>query len=145
MNKLLYIIPFVIIGCTEQITPTANQVDPQIQAIVVSMADVSKEDAEKLYMVFGGLGLYIQQTEKVDTTLKVVSLVKSLEADFKYIASHKEYTDAVEKFLTDKNYKKVKKIVSVVNDDTKEFSRTQVVADVIVIAQAAKIVKDRVK
>lgn len=113
------------------------------QTIVDSMKSVSKDDAGKIYTIFSGLSLYIEQTKKIDSTLKMFQLVSEMELDFNYQKGvYKDFTDAVEKFLVDKNYKKAKNIVDIVNDNTKEITRSDVVNDLRTIANAAKVVRD---
>jgi hypothetical protein len=115
-------------------------VDSSVQTIVDSMKDVSKEDAETCYKVFSGLALYLEQTKKVQTTLEAFTLVQTLQTDFGYTREkYKPYTDAVEKFLIDKGYKKVKKITDASASET-EVVRSTIVADIRVIAEAAKVV-----
>lgn len=154
MNKSLII--FLLIGAgiftfsdikcnTEQplAIKAVTAVDPNIQLIVDSMTDVSKEDADKLYKIFSGIHLYVGQTEKIDSTLKCFTIINAMENDFQYKKeTYKAYTDAVEKFLTDKGYKKAKKIVETVSDDTKEIARSVVISDLNIISEAARIKRD---
>lgn len=147
MKKFLCFTALFIAGCSPVVVPVSSVVvDPAVAVISASMDSVEKQDADKLYTIFSGLSLYVSQTEKVDTTLKVVQLCGLVETDFNYSkGKYTVFTDAVEKFLSDKGYKKVKKIVAIVTDDTKEMARSSIVSDLNVIAQAAKSIRDRVE
>lgn len=142
MKKYLIALIFLM-GCNQvQTTTTVENVDPQVTVIVASMKEVSHDDADKMYKVFGGLALYVEQTTKIDTTFKVTKLVLEMEKDFHYDKGiYKDFSIAVEKFLRENEGAKVKKIVDTVTDAEKERSRADVVKDLKVIAQAAYISK----
>jgi hypothetical protein len=142
MKKYLIALIFLI-GCNQvQTTTTIENVDPQVTVIVASMKEVSHDDADKIYKVFGGLALYVEQTTKIDTTFKVNKLVSEMQKDFNYDkGTYKDFSVAVEKFLRENEGSKVKKIVDTVTDFEKERSRADVVKSLKVISQAAYISK----
>lgn len=146
MKKIFYLVPFILIfGCGQvSVSTTVENVDPQVTVIATSMKDVSVADADKIYKIFSGLALYIEQTQKIDTTTKVNRLVLEMEKDFGYDkGTYKDFSDAVKKFLTDNEgaTNNVKKLVDTVIDGTKERSRSEVVKELRVIAQSAFIAK----
>ncbi len=154
MKKVL-LVPFLLVGltgCGLKYVGPANTVDKPVQTtsnvIVDSMSSVSKADADVLYKVFSGMALYVEQTKKVDNTLRMFTLVDAVEKDFGYkkgTPEYVKYTDAVEKMLTDKGYKKAKKIVDNVTDELKEVTRVDVVNDLKYLAEAARIVRESKK
>jgi len=144
-NNVNYIAKHPVMGKLEVVTAVA--VDPAVQTLVDSMKDVPKEEAAKLYTAYSGLALYIEQTEKVTTTLRVEQLITETIKDFGFEkGSQPAYSTARKAFLDSRGWKKARKIVKVLSSDAKEaetqVTRDSVVADIRVISEAARMVRD---
>jgi len=145
-NSVSYTASSPVMGKLE--VTVVKAADPAVQTLVDSMKDVPKEEAEKLYTVFSGLALYVEQTEKVTTTLRVEQLISEIEKDFGYDkGKYSDFSTAVKKFLTDKGWKSAKTIVKEVSTNAdeaaKQVTRDSVVADIRVISEAAKTIRDK--
>lgn len=119
--------------------------DPDVQVIVDSMHDMSKADCEVMRKLFVGLEQYLPNGKRLDTTPKVFKLIQDVQDDYgygkgKYVA----YTDAVEKYLKGKGYDMPHKIVDGTPAEN-EITRAQLVSDIKVLADAAKIKMNEVK
>ena len=145
MRPHKYLFLLLLCGCsfpTIDITPSPQTKvvvdDSAVKLIADSMKDVSKEDAIVMRKLFVGIEQYLPVGKKLDTTLKVFTLIKTVQEDYGYSkGKYVVYTDAVEKYLKDKGYAKPKKIV---DGDPKEneVARSVVVADLKVLADAAR-------
>ncbi len=144
-NNVNYTANHPVIGKLEVMT--ATPVDPAVQTLVDSMKDVPKEEAAKLYTVFSGLALYVEQTEKIKTNLRVEQLVGEVNDDFGYSkGKYADFSKTQKAFLVARGWQDTKNIVNEISTDT-EIAKTQVlrssvVADIRVIADAAKVVRD---
>ena len=144
LHKTL-LFPLLFCGCalpTIEIGPTQVKnvvvVDANVKVIADSMKDVSKEDAIVMRKLFVGIEQYLPVGKKLDTTLKVFTLIKTVQEDYGYSkGKYVVYTDAVEKYLKDKGYAKPKKIVEG-SPQENEIARETVVDDLKVLADAAR-------
>lgn len=131
-----------VMGGSEVVAVSAA--DPSTQIIVDSMKDVPKDEAGKLYTVFSGLALYVEQTEKVTTTLRVEQLIGETEKDFGYDkGKYTDFSAAVKKFVEDKGWKTAKVIVKDVDDAAKQVTRASVVSDLRIISDAVRVIRDK--
>lgn len=95
---------------------------------------VSKQDAEIMYKNYVGLVRYLPHSKKIDSTPKLAQIVKDFQVEYGYErGNYKNFTQAVDKHLTDSGYKKPKKIVQTATTDT-EVEISKVVADMKVIS-----------
>jgi hypothetical protein len=144
-NNVNYTASHPVMGKLEVMT--ASAVDPAVQALVDSMKDVPKEDAAKLYTIYSGLALYIEQTEKVNKTMRVEQLIFEVNNDFGYTTGRfPAFSTAQKSFFTNKGWEDAKNIVSVISNDAeiakKQTLRSAVVSEIKVLADAAKVVRD---
>lgn len=136
------------IGCipTNNNLPSA-ELSTQAKVVSESMSDVSKDDCEIMFKQFTGLAEYLTHSGKnITTTPQVFELIKKFQTDYGWSREkYTKYTDAVEKYLTDKNYKLPKKLVDSVSDDKVEILRSQVILDIKELGTAAKLALEKSK
>ena len=158
---ILFSLPLVLLFCTvgcDRIVvnaPRGNTEVVKVESVANStiydamVADkVSKEDAEVIYKNFVGLVNYMPHSKKLDNTVKVFQLMKEFQTEYGHERGvYKSFTDAVEKYLIDAGYKQPKRIVDKLSEvtlpnlsdiQTKEVSRSQVIADMKVIADSVE-------
>lgn len=143
MRKILLLLTIsLFIGCNlNSSQPSKVEVDTNVASIAQSMKDVKKEDCLIMYKQFSGLSEYLKNAGKnVDSTPKVWALISGFQSQYNWKReTYKEYTDSVEKFLLDKEYKKPKKLVSLVSDKNTEIEKSQVIKDMQILADAARL------
>lgn len=121
---------------------SAPAVDRDVQAIADSMSEVTKKDAELMYIQFSGLVAYLGRTEKITTMKQFNGLFERFQTDYGYTREkYPEYSDAVEKFLIKRGYEKYQTITEGRTKGT-ALSRQQLIADMQVLADAAKMTLD---
>jgi hypothetical protein len=149
-QKFLYntIICLVVLssGCIKiKSTPVpvvAVQGTSEAQTIANAMKDVSQEDCILMYKQFSGLVAYLENTQKIDNTIKMERVLDTFKTDYSYTKKkYADYDAAVKAFLEPRGYKQAKKIVDTVEDgqESKQISRSTVINDIKVLAEAAKI------
>lgn len=139
LKKLGSLVIIFIIGCGPiQINETKTSAKSvEVSFIYDSMKsdNVSKEDAETLYKNFVGLVMYLPHSSKLDTTNKVLQIVKDFQTEYGYErGKYKSFTDSVEKHLTNCGYKKPMKITKELDNDDKTVDLSKVVEDFRVIS-----------
>jgi len=151
MRKLLLTCPIIIVllmGCNVKpsehnnkqpaVVKAVKKVDKDVQSIVDAMNDVSKSDTELMYMQFGGLALYLQNTDKITTVKELNQIFARFQTDYGYKREkYKDYSDAVQGFFEGRGYKKFETITSGKTRGS-AISRDQVISDLQVLADAAK-------
>lgn len=152
LNKLylIFFLPALFVGCDvlkvkneDVLVAKSVAVSSDVQVITDSMKSVSKDDAKLMYMQFGGLVEYMTHTKNVTTTKELVQLIAEFQTDYGYTREkYTEYTDAVEAFLMKQGYKQPKTIVDVASEEN-QVARSKVIADIKVIADAAKLVMEK--
>ena len=144
LNRLNpYIIFFLLIicGCDKVSITKPVELTKEVKEISSAMQHVDSDKCALMYKQFAGLSEYMKHSgKKVDTTPKVFKLIDGFQTDYSYTREgNKEYTDAVETFLKSRGYLKPKKVVDSVIDTEKEVARDTVVADMKMLAEAAKV------
>lgn len=115
------------------------------KTIADSMKNISKDDAELMYMQFSGLAQYMSHTKKIKTTAELNKIFGSFQQDYGYSREkYKAYSDAVEAFFLKNGYQETKNIVDNVADSTKEISRSQVIEDMKILGDAAKLALENI-
>lgn len=145
INSLIVAIPLVFVGCdfVKVKDPVAAvekvEYSQEAKEVAESMKDMSDEHKKLMYMQFGGLSEYLSKTNKIEKTADLLKVIQSFQTDYGYTkGQYSSYTDAVEKFLTNKGYKTPKSIVQNPTSD-KEISRSQVIKDIRELGDAAKL------
>lgn len=140
-----------LIGCTPNIkwetSIDTNRVvattEDYNKDVAASMNDMSKEDVTLVYKQFSGLSNYMSNAgKKVDSTLKLFSLIDGFQEDYNYVrGKNVAFADALEKYLKEKGYEDPKNIVLKANlkDETKEIAREKIISDMQNLANAAKV------
>lgn len=150
LKYLVLFFPLILTSCdfikvkdNSVITPN-HPISIDTKLIADSMGDVSKDDAKFLYMQFAGIANFMTHTDKISDTAALIKLIDDVQSNYRYTKEkYKNYTDTVETFLLKRGYKDIKNIVPIVNDNTKEIQRLQVINDIQILADAAKIAMEK--
>lgn len=145
--SIIALILFAFSGCGKldvYISPeTVNRVVAQsvttneVKDVKDAMSNLSKEEATILYKQYSGLAEFLENTNKLNNTLEVESVADGFQTTYKFQITDKKWLDFVEKWFDSRGWG-TKVIVDKVEDETKEISRFQIIADFRILAEGAK-------
>lgn len=113
-------------------------VNNEVKDFKNAMSNLSKEEATILYKQYSGLAEFLENTDKLNNTLEVESVVDGFQTTYKYKITDKKYLDFAEAWFANRGWS-TKVIVDTVEDEKKEISRSQVITDLRILAEAAKL------
>lgn len=137
LKKLGSILILFITGCGPIQINDIKTSTAEVSFIYDSMKidNVSKEDAEILYKNFIGLVMYLPHSKKLDSTQKVMQIIQDFQIEYGYErGKYKNFTNSVEKYLTECGYKKPLRISKESDNDDKTVDLDKVVKDFTVIS-----------
>lgn len=79
--------------------------------IVDSLKDATKEDCEKIYKIFAGASMYVDNSSKLTKFSEVIKLIADVESDYKWqTETYSKLTDIVESDLQARLYEDDKEL-----------------------------------
>lgn len=141
--NIILCLALITSGCKQATTDKPVELSKDAKDISITMKSMDADKCAIAYKQFAGLSEYMKNAGKdVDTTPKMFMLIERFQTDYSYVrdsADAKDYIDAVEAYLKVKGYEDPRQIVDTVTDDKAQVSRKSIIADMKVLADAAKV------
>ena len=135
-------------GLKVQMKDKANQMvatsvtNSEIQSAVTAMSGLTKDEVTVVYKRYAGLAEFIENTNKFTNTREIDTTIKQYNTI--YLKTGNEmWLSYMDMWVKEKGMNKSKDIVSVVSDETKEISRSELVTNFRILAEAAKLKLDQ--
>lgn len=140
--RYLLLFCVLLVGC-EQVKNDVVLDDNVAKSISEKMTDFSSADLDLQYKQFSGLAEYVKNSNRVNNTLHIEKLVTDFGKVYNWeTKKYADYSKSVDEFLISKDWKKTKKIVNEVKDPSTEKLRSDVVNELMTIANASKIASE---